>query len=82
MRNSSRRYELVVVHCDRNTIKKIINFGLDLLGYNCRSTIKIKKNDENLQQQKKKKKELWEQKLLQDLQLYVKVVSCGNKIAN
>lgn len=49
MRNSSRRYELVVVHCDRNTIKKIINFGLDLLGYNCRSTIKIKKNDENLQ---------------------------------
>lgn len=54
MRNSSRRYELVVVHCDRNTIKKIINFGLDLLGYNCRSTIKIKKNDENLQQQKKK----------------------------
>ena len=55
MRNSSRRYELVVVHCDRNTIKKIINFGLDLLGYNCRSTIKIKKNDENLQQQKKKK---------------------------
>ena len=49
MRNSSRRYELVVVHCDRNTMKKIINFDLDLLGYNCRSTIKIKKNDENLQ---------------------------------
>lgn len=39
----------MVVHCDRNTIKKIINFDLDLLGYNCRSTIKIKKNDESFQ---------------------------------
>ena len=29
-----------------------------------------------------KEKELWEQKLLQDLQLYVKIVCCGNKIAN
>ena len=43
----------MVIHCDRNTIKNIINFGLDLLGYNCRSPTKIKKNDENLQQEKK-----------------------------